>query len=560
MKDSNAAPSPRNSPDPKKGQVAAPKARTKAVANARSRAKTKKSGPQVAAPGLTPVQVAPKIAELKNDASASVAPEIVPVPVTRPEVAENKPAAAKPAAAKPAQSKPVVTKVAASQSTPAQTKPGQSAPKASPTQTAASPAPAKGAAPALAVSATVLSKGGAPKTAAPQLARKSRKLRPFHIVGIVALVALTGVAGASVGTYNSWANSQQIAPNVSVAGQPIGGMTRDEATAHLKKRFGKLAFTLQTESGSIVLGLADVGGQPSVEPTVAKAFAIGREGNALDNFTRVFGAEVKPRAFMLPIEWNRGALTSRLAIVNKQYARPAVDARLVTVSGAAPRVTGEASGRVLDVSATADAIQKSYFLGLSNVQAATREVRPTVLASDLAGRDVQLGYYRTEYNGGIAGRTTNIHVACRAIDGQVLMPGDILSFNGLTGERTYKKGYRMAHIFVRERGQSESSVVDGLAGGVCQVSSTLYNAVRKVNSKSVGRPLEIVERNSHSLPVTYVPSGRDATVAWPHKDFKFRNENSFPVYVRTNVGNGRLTISIWGRVPDGQAMPVSLEN
>ena len=376
----------------------------------------------------------------------------------------------------------------------------------------------------------------------------------------MALVALTGVAGASVGTYNNWANSQQIAPKVRIAGEPIGGMTRDQAVAHLNQRFGKLAFTLKTGDKDVVLGLADIGGKPSIEPTVDKAFSIGREGSTVDNFMRVFGAEVQQRAFMLPIEWNRGALTSRLAIVNQQYAQPAADARLITVSGSVPRVAGESEGRALDVSATADAIQKSYYLGVSKIDAVTEVVRPTILASDLAGRDVKLGEYRTTYNGGITGRTTNIHVACRAIDGQVFMPGEVLSFNGLTGERTYKKGYRMAHIFVRERGASASSVVDGLAGGVCQVSSTLYNAVRKTNSNSANRPLEIVERNSHSLPVSYVPSGRDATVAWPHKDFKFRNTHDFPIYVRTQASDGRLTISIWGRVPLNQAVPVSVKN
>ena len=173
---------------------------------------------------------------------------------------------------------------------------------------------------------------------------------------------------------------------------------------------------------------------------------------------------------------------------------------------------------------------------------------------------MKLGSYRTSYNGGIAGRTTNIHVASRALDGQVLMPGEVMSFNQLTGERTYGKGYRMAHIFLREKGQSESQIVDGLAGGVCQVSSTLYNAVRKTNNASDGQPLKIVERSSHSLPVAYVPSGLDATVAWPYKDFKFRNAHPFPVYVRAQPGNSRLTISIWGRVPPGGALPVSLEN
>ncbi len=386
------------------------------------------------------------------------------------------------------------------------------------------------------------------------------KFRPLYVFAALAALVLTTAGGVAVGSYHNWSNSQVIAPKVRIAGESIGGMTREQAVAHLNKRFAKLAFTLQTDDKNIVLGLADVGGKPSIAPTVDKAFAIGRSGGVVDNFARVFGAEVKPRSFSLPIEWNRGALTSRLQIVEQQYARPAVDARLIAVSGGAPRVTIEESGRALDVSATADAIQKSYFLGLRQVEAVTGAVEPKLTAADLQGHDVKLGEYRTEYNNGIAGRTTNIHVACRAVDGTVLMPGEVLSFNGLTGERTYKKGYRMAHIFLREAGQSQSSIVDGLAGGVCQVSSTLYNAVRKTNAQFAGKPLGIVERSSHSLPVTYVPRGRDATVAWPNKDFKFRNDNSFPVYVRTHADNGRLTISIWGRVPQNQTVPVSLEN
>ncbi len=390
--------------------------------------------------------------------------------------------------------------------------------------------------------------------------RLSFRLRPLYMVGLAALVALTGVAGAGASVYNNWKNEGKIAPKVRIAGEDVGGLTRGEAVARLNQRFGKLAFTLQTDDKNVVLGLADMGGKPSIASTIDKALALGRGDNIVGNFMRVFGSEVKPRSFMLPVEWNRGALTSRLNIVNGQYAQPAVDARLVTVSGATPTVRGESSGRALDVTATADKIQKTYYLGLSKILAVTQQTTPQITAADLAGHDVNLGEYRTEYNGGVAGRTTNIKVACRAIDGQVLMPGETLSFNGLTGERTYSKGYRMAHIFLREKGETESQVVDGLAGGVCQVSSTLYNAVRKVNSQSVGKPLKIVERNTHSLPVTYVPSGRDATVAWPGKDFKFRNNNNFPIYVRTASGNGRLTISLWGRVPDGQAIPVSLNN
>ena len=143
-------------------------------------------------------------------------------------------------------------------------------------------------------------------------------------------------------------------------------------------------------------------------------------------------------------------------------------------------------------------------------------------------------------------------MASGAINGKVIMPGRIFSFNGTTGERTFKKGYRMAHIFERKPGEEESEIVDGLAGGTCQVSSTLFNAVRKSNQKLDGK-LKIVQRETHSLPVTYVPHGFDATVAWPNRDFKFKNALPHPVYLRTAVAGSHLTVSVWAHVPAASA-------
>ena len=553
MKDSKAVPSTPKSAasNTGRGPISAPKSKAKKqnIARVKSRPKATTVNPSVTvAEKIAPVKPIEKHVEPAPIAATPKPVEITAAPAIEVPLAFQA-KTPNPLADKPETSKVIAAKAASVQSLTPTTAPAKttSAKIVSP-QNAAPKVTAAKAAATLAVKPVVAAQGS------------SFRVRPLYIMGLAALIALTGVAGAGVGAYNNWKNEGKIAPKVRIAGEDVGGLTRDQAVKRLNQRFGKLAFTLQTEDKNVVLGLAHMGGKVSIEPTVDKAFAIGRDDNMVGNFMRVFGSEVKPRSFMLPVEWNRGALTSRLIIVNDQYAQPAVDARLVTVSGARPRVKGESSGRALNVTATADKIQKAYFLGLSKIPAVTQQTLPKITAADLAGRDVNLGEYRTDYNAGIAGRTTNIKVACRAIDGQVFMPGETLSFNGLTGERTFDKGYRMAHIFMREKGQTESQVVDGLAGGVCQVSSTLYNAVRKVNSQTPGKPLKIVERTSHSLPVTYVPPGRDATVAWPSKDFKFRNNNSFPIYVRTASGNGHLTISLWGRVPDGQAIPVSLHN
>ena len=370
---------------------------------------------------------------------------------------------------------------------------------------------------------------------------------PLLLSGGLVVVAIVGL-GAAGGAYSRWAEGELIAPGVAIAGVQVGGLTRAQAESELQKRFGRLFVTLETDARPFRVALKELGGAPSIKPTVQKAARIGRDGDFVSNFLRVYGTKTGGQSFMLPILWRKPALVAKLKTIDHLYKVPARDARL-EVAGDEVGITPGAVGRALNVGETALQIQKKYFVGAPKLEAATRFIKPEIEARDLEGRDVLLASYVTRFNGGLRGRTTNIRVACEVIEGRVLMPGETFSFNEMTGERTYAKGYRMAHIFERKPGQTESEVVDGLAGGVCQVSSTLYNAVRRANEDAAARRLKIIERNSHSLPVTYVPSGLDATVAWPYKDFRFRNTLDHPVYLRTSVGRSRLVIGVWGRVP-----------
>ena len=130
-------------------------------------------------------------------------------------------------------------------------------------------------------------------------------------------------------------------------------------------------------------------------------------------------------------------------------------------------------------------------------------------------------------------RTTNLRLAANKINGTVLMPGETFSYNTIVGERTIAAGYRNAAIY--ENGQ----VVDGLGGGICQVSTTLYNSVLKTD-------LEIVERTNHMFLATYAPGGLDATVAYGSLDFKFKNNRNYPIKVVATVENGYCTVQIYG--------------
>ncbi|HEX8237229.1 MAG TPA: VanW family protein [Abditibacteriaceae bacterium] len=378
-----------------------------------------------------------------------------------------------------------------------------------------------------------------------QTASGSRWLR----TAAFSLLALGVVAaGASYGAYSMWLNSGRIAPGVIVQGEHLGGLTAQDARRRLTERFDRLFIEVKTPQRSFKMSVKELGGQPQIQEAVKNAYWFGRSQGVVHNVWNVMSARQNEKRLTLPVRWNKDRLRQKMWTVARLYNQEPQDATLQVTEIGADVIEGR-SGRKLNVGETLLQLQKKYYAGLPAVEATVRAVKPRITAANLAGTDIQLGEYRTRFNAGEWGRTRNIYVAAASIDGQVLMPGETFSFNQSTGERTWDKGYRMAHIFERKPGKTEAEVVDGLAGGVCQVSSTLYNAVRKSKDK-VGRGLRIVERNYHSLPVTYVPPGFDATVAWPIKDFRFRNSLGHPVYLRAVVNGSRLNVSIWGRVPD----------
>ena len=134
-----------------------------------------------------------------------------------------------------------------------------------------------------------------------------------------------------------------------------------------------------------------------------------------------------------------------------------------------------------------------------------------------------------------ANRTENLRIACENINGTILNPGDVFSFNETVGERTEERGFKPATIY---GGDGES--VDGVGGGICQVASTIYYTTLYMD-------LEQVMREPHMYRVTYVPLGMDATVYWDSGlDYKFRNTLSNPIKIQANVDGGYVNITFWG--------------
>ncbi|WP_044879714.1 VanW family protein [Paenibacillus sp. IHBB 10380] len=197
------------------------------------------------------------------------------------------------------------------------------------------------------------------------------------------------------------------------------------------------------------------------------------------------------------------------------------------------RIISEKIGRQLNRTKFKEQVYSYIFEGsFTTLDVPLRNVHPRVdselLESIMAKK---IGNYYTYYNANNKNRSQNIGLAAKAINNVVIFPEETFSFNTVVGKRTKEKGYLRAPIIVR----GEAS--EDIGGGICQISSTLYNAVDRAG-------LEIIQRYSHSKNVPYVPPGRDATVSWYGPDFSFKNKYNQPILIRAFAHGGQVSIMI----------------
>ncbi len=198
-------------------------------------------------------------------------------------------------------------------------------------------------------------------------------------------------------------------------------------------------------------------------------------------------------------------------------------------------ITDEVRGQSLDIELSRQRIREGVNTQVVPLAVNLTEASP--LKTDLTEIKDVLGDYTTYFNPSDSARTQNVRLAAQSLDGVIIPPNGEFSFNSVVGERTTTAGYLPAFIF------SDQRMILGEGGGVCQNSSTLFQAVRQAN-------LLILERNSHSLPVYYVPKGEDATVFYGQLDFRFRNDTKGYVYVAAKIGPNWLRVKIFGKADE----------
>ena len=222
----------------------------------------------------------------------------------------------------------------------------------------------------------------------------------------------------------------------------------------------------------------------------------------------------------------------------KTHTREAKDAEYSKVDGQYT-FTAEVDGISFDEDTARQIIEQNRD-NTESYEIPVKITKPDVTVEDLKNKFSAntLATYSTDYSTSDAGRCANIELAASKINGYVLNPGQRFSFNQVVGPRTKAAGFKIAHVYEGDK------VVDGIGGGICQVSSTLYNAVVRAD-------LKIVYRTNHSMPVSYVPIGTDATVSYGTIDFIFENNKKTPVTIEATTHSKVLAITIKGTDESG---------
>lgn len=365
---------------------------------------------------------------------------------------------------------------------------------------------------------------------------------------VAATVALVGT-GAAMAVSSSVASSDKIVPGVRAEGQAIGGLDKLSAEKIFTNIAAQKIHTLTFRCGSeeFTITPEEINLKPLIDKATNEAFGYGRGGSALDNLNGQIKCVLNGRDVNLTAEYDATLLDAKLADIATKVNRDPVNAVVEFGSnGAIEKIPG-IIGKKLDTAKLAEDLREpltTLDLPKGVIELEPQDIAPFITTEDIAQIDTVLGTYSTYYYPGDRG--DNIWIAANSISNKIVKPSWTFSFNDTVGPRTWDNGYKVAGVIINGRPDVD------YGGGVCQVSSTLYNAVLLAG-------LTPVERTPHFFQSSYIGYGRDATVADGQIDFKFRNDLLHNVYLIAEASGSTLTVSVLGTKNDLNGADISVE-
>jgi len=361
-----------------------------------------------------------------------------------------------------------------------------------------------------------------------------------YIVGIGATLVIFASLLSGYVTYHYseiryW--DKLIYPGVTVEGINLSGKTKEQAAIIIKQTYSdKISnnkINITTADKKYTLNYSKIDPKYNLSEVIDEAYIYGKNLNLFHKYTII--KSPRPINYKLKFSYDMKPIKSIINKIEQDVNKEPLNATL-QINGKQFNIIPEQNGTKLQKEKLEKDILSQIDSGIldnAELKTSMQVDEARIKGNILKGVNSKIGGFSTSFGSiSSAERANNIAIATRSINGTVLLPGDIFSFNNVVGERTVDKGYEEAPVIVNNKLES------GLGGGICQVSTTLYNAVNNSGLSSI-------ERTHHTLPVHYVASGMDATVDFGNIDYKFRNTLSYPMYIEAYTSGGSIIFNLY---------------
>ena len=367
-----------------------------------------------------------------------------------------------------------------------------------------------------------------------------RKERPHYLPAFLVILIMIMLITSYVLIFymNNKPDPDRIIQGVYIAGMDVSGKTAEEAQTLIdgyEATKSDRPIHVDVNGVTVDTNLKDLDYRIEENDVIDQAMKLGKGGNIFKDYVEIKRIEAEHQNYDLTFTYSEAKLQKFVKKKCGKKAKKPKDATVKLVDGEI-KYTKSRQGLSVDVDATVDEIKKQIEAtaeGDITATAVTQVKEPKVSEETARRCKDKIGTFSTTYSQGNVTRSKNLANAASLINGSVVMPGETFSVHDTISPLTEENGYFAAPSY------SKGEVVDSIGGGVCQVSTTLYNAVLRAE-------LEVVERSPHSMVVAYVKPSMDAAIAGDYKDFKFRNDTDVPVLIRGGAGGGTIWFSVYG--------------
>lgn len=359
--------------------------------------------------------------------------------------------------------------------------------------------------------------------------------KSYIILLFIIVVIIGGLFGASFNIYNNQINTDRIYDGIIIDGYDVGGMTKEEALKYLKenkqKDYNGRVINLSYGDKSYEIPLNDIGYSYDYESGIEEAYNIAREGNVLTRYKTIKEVKDNNEVVNLDYQYDKNLLQEQIDIIEEQFNQDSINAT-IEFTGSSFSITEGKDGFFLKDEELIELLDNNMD-ELGDVTIPIEIKKPSITKDLLSRINGVIGQFSTSFGGSSSGRIENIRLSAGKVSDVVILPGDQVSFNESMGSINSASGFKEAPVIVN--GELEP----GFGGGICQTSTTLYNALLLAD-------VDIAERHPHSIPINYVPKGTDGAVASGYKDLKYKNDFDFPIYIRSSVSGSNMTFYIYG--------------